>query len=131
MLAAIYPFLPFYPAVEVFSPHHLIPNLHIKITGNDRFMAVLHIILRHNTIILDTLLGKEIHCQDTVCLQDFPNLCEARPFQVFPINPLYNLCLFRLNNQPPFSILRVSKETVMVATTEALLSVNESPSEPE
>lgn len=39
-------------------------------------------------------------CQDVVCLHAFLNLFKARPFQVFPINPFYNL--------------RLSKEMVMV-----------------
>lgn len=149
----LYPFLPFCSAVEVCPPHHLLLNLHIKVTGNDRLMAVLHIILRYNAIVLDPLLGKEIHCvsflqegipdillvpqyflqrfrpplclsrccQNAVCLQAFPNLCEARPFQVFPVNPLYNLCPFRLNNQLAFLILCISKETVMVDLHKPLL----------
>lgn len=45
ILAAVHPFLPNGSAVEIGSSDHFFLYLHIKVTGNDGFVAVFNIIL--------------------------------------------------------------------------------------
>ena len=61
VLTAVDPLLPFLPTVKVCPPHHFLLHLHIEITGNNRGMAVFHIILRGNPVVLYPLFIKEIH----------------------------------------------------------------------
>ena len=61
VLAAVNPFLSFLPAVEVRPPRHFLLYPHVNLTGNDRLMAVLHIILGNDAVVLHSFLGEEIH----------------------------------------------------------------------
>lgn len=61
ILAAINTFLSVLTAAEIGSSHHLFLHLHIKIAGNNGFVAVFYIILWHQAIIWNTLFLQEIH----------------------------------------------------------------------
>jgi len=37
-------------------------NLHENVTGDNGFMAVFHIVLRHDAIVLDPLLREKVNC---------------------------------------------------------------------
>ena len=47
--------------MEVHPPDHFLLYLHIKVTGNDGLMAVFHIILRDNPLVLHPLFIEEIN----------------------------------------------------------------------
>ena len=50
-----------FPAVKIGSSDHLFLYLHIKVAGDNGFMAVLHIILQNQAVIRHTLFLKKIH----------------------------------------------------------------------
>lgn len=60
VLAAVNPFLSFLPTMEVRSPRHFLLHPHVNLTGNDRFMAVLPIILRNDSVVLHSFLVEKI-----------------------------------------------------------------------
>ena len=116
-------------------------------------MAVLHIILRYNPVVLYPFFREKIHricfCKqripdiffilqdflyglrppfflscpgkDAVRLQSLPYLQKACALQVFPVDSLDYFCFFRLNNQMPLSVFRISEETVVVDLYKPLL----------
>ena len=61
VLAAVDPFLPVLAAVKVGAAKQLLLCLHKKIPWYDSFVTVFDIMLRHDAIILNTLLIQEIH----------------------------------------------------------------------
>ena len=52
--------------------------------------------------------------QNSIGFKSLTNLLVAGSFQVFPIDPLYNLGLLRFDDQPPILVFCICKETVMV-----------------
>ena len=116
-------------------------------------MAVLHIILRYDPVVLYPLFCEKIHricfrkqripdiffiledflyglrppfflaCpgKDAVRLKPPTDLQKACALQVFPVDPLDNLCSFRLNNKMPLAIFRISEEAVVVDLYKPLL----------
>ena len=139
--------------MQICPPYHFLLHLHIKVTGNDWLMAVLHIILWHDPVVLYPLFCEKIHricfrkqrvpdiffilqdflyslrspfflpCpgKDAVRLQSSPDLQKAGAFQVFPVDSFDYFCFFRLNDQMPLSVFRISKETVVIDLYKPLL----------
>lgn len=62
ILATVNTLFSFLPAVKVGTSYHLFLNLHIKVAGDNGFVAVLYIILRNNAVIRHTLFLQKIHC---------------------------------------------------------------------
>jgi len=60
-VAAVYPALSS-PRCNIGASYHLLLDAHENISWNDGFVAVLHIILRHNTLVHHPLLRQEICC---------------------------------------------------------------------
>ena len=50
-------------AMDVSPSDELLLNLHEKLFRNNRLMVVLNVVLRKNTVVLDSLLGQEV-CGD-------------------------------------------------------------------
>ena len=59
--------------------------------------------------------------EDTVSHKPVGDLIHAGAFEVFPVNPLYDFCLLRINDQVPVVILGVSEETIVIDLHLALL----------
>ena len=146
ILAAVNPLFPVSSAMKIRPPDHFLLHLHIKVTGNDGLMAVFHIILWDNPLVLHPLFIEKVNSigllqkgvsdvlfilqdllqcfrtplrfpspgKNPVCLQATPDLEQACPFQILPVDPLHHFRFGRLDYQISFLILCVSKEPAVV-----------------
>ena len=131
ILAAINPFLAIFPAMQICPSEHFFLHLHINVTGNNRFVAVFHIILWNNTIIHNTLFGKDIHrisllkkCITNVFLvfQDFFDgfrtpfgfpCCREYPIRLKTFSYLFQACtlqVFPVNAFYDFCFIRLNNK---------------------
>ena len=59
--------------------------------------------------------------ENAVCFQTSGDFIHTVAREIFPINPLHNLSLFRINNQVAIFVLRVSEEAIVVDLNFSLL----------
>lgn len=55
--------------------------------------------------------------EDTVCFQTFCNPIHRVALQVFPVDALYHLCLFRIDDEISICILGVAEEVIVISCT--------------
>ena len=59
--------------------------------------------------------------EDAVCFQTFCNPIHRVALQVFPVDALYHLCLFRIDDEIPICILGVAEEVIVIYLYLAIL----------
>ena len=59
--------------------------------------------------------------EDAVCFQTFCNPIHRIALQVFPVDALYHLCLFRIDDEIPICILGVAEEVIVIYLYLAIL----------
>lgn len=59
--------------------------------------------------------------ENAVCFQTFCNPIHRIALQVFPVDALYHLCLFRIDDEIPICILGVAEEVIVIYLYLAIL----------